>query len=43
MLYRPAAPEPQSKFRELAVVFALVAFGIVITLWGGWEIGAFVP
>jgi hypothetical protein len=43
MLYRPPAPEPRTKFRELAIVFALVAVGIVITLWGGWEIGAFVP
>jgi hypothetical protein len=43
MLYRPPATEPQTKFRELAVVIALIAFGIVITFWGGWEIGALIP
>jgi hypothetical protein len=43
MLYRPPAPEPRTKFREFAIVFTLVAVGIVITLWGGWEIGAFIP
>jgi hypothetical protein len=35
MLYRSTAPEPRGKFRELAVVFAVVAFGIAITFWAG--------
>jgi hypothetical protein len=43
MLYRPPATEPQTKSRELAVMIALIAFGIVITFWGGWEIGALIP
>jgi hypothetical protein len=35
MLYRTTAPEPRGDFRELALVFAVVALGIAITLWIG--------
>jgi hypothetical protein len=45
MLYRPEF-EPISKVRELALVSALAAFGLLITvgaIWAGWEIGASLP
>jgi hypothetical protein len=44
MLFRPAPPEPEpaGKFRELVVVFGLVALGILATagaVWAIWQIG----
>jgi hypothetical protein len=48
LLYRPGPPEPHppGKLRELALVFALVVFGLLITvgaIWAGWEIGVVIP
>jgi hypothetical protein len=35
MLYQTTAPEPRGEFRELALMFAVVALGIAIALWIG--------
>ena len=46
MLYRPAVPERLGKFRDLAVVFGLIALGIVASagsIWVIWQVGGIVP
>ena len=43
MMYRRSAPEPPGNFRELVLLFALVAgFGILVTvaaIWATWDGG----
>jgi hypothetical protein len=42
----PLEPDNIDKLRELALICALVAVGIVITVgtvWVGWEIGGVIP
>jgi hypothetical protein len=48
MLYQPAAPERETsdKLRDLAVVFGLVAVGIVTAagaIWAVFQFGGVVP
>ena len=46
MLYRPIEREPRSTVRELSLICALAAFGLLITvgaMWAGWEIAASLP
>jgi hypothetical protein len=48
MLYRPSSLEPKapSRLRDLALICALAALGIVLTLgavWVGWEVASIFP
>jgi hypothetical protein len=46
MLYRPPEPEPSGRLRDVALVFGLVALGIVTTagaVWAVFQVGGVIP
>jgi hypothetical protein len=46
MLYRLPEPDPSGKLRDVAMVFGLVALGIVASagaIWIIWQIGGVMP
>jgi hypothetical protein len=46
MLYRPSEPEPSGRLRDVALVFGLVALGIVTSagaIWVIWQMGGVIP
>jgi hypothetical protein len=46
MLYRLPKPETSGKLRDLAIVFGLIALGIVASagaIWVIWQVGGIVP
>ena len=43
MLYRLPEPQPSGKLRDVAMVFGLVAMGIVASAGAIWQIGGVMP